>query len=83
MVALTQPIPQVSLDHFIILDTGTVDGEQWHTVRVSTQVGTWLMRNYKDHQHKLWSFSGSYLNLFDIHEKLYTILAVTWSSNEQ
>ena len=65
---------------FRIHDKATVDGEQWYTVGCSKEVSSWMRIQPKDlwHEHidEKWTI---HLNRFDIHEKLYTQLALTWS----
>lgn len=63
---------------FSITAKAEVDGATWYTVSCSQEVSAWL-RN----QHKEWYYEalahGVHLSQFDIHEKLYTMLALKWS----
>lgn len=65
---------------FSILDRAQVDGATWYTVSCVKEVSMWLRDQSKELQYshidKNWTI---YNNKFDIHEKLYTILALKWS----
>jgi hypothetical protein len=66
---------------FTILDQAPVDGATWYTVSCSREVSIWLREQSEELQkHNLscekWPM---YSNKYDIHEKLYTVLALQWS----
>lgn len=65
---------------FMILDQATVDGDQWYTVSCTKEVSAWITTQSNDmfleHVNDTWHFS---LGKFDMHEKLYTMLALKWS----
>ena len=65
---------------FSILDQAEVDGATWYTVSCVKEVSDWMHEQSKELQYshidKNWTI---YNNKFDIHEKLYTILALKWS----
>jgi hypothetical protein len=65
---------------FMILDQATVDGDQWYTVSCTKEVSAWITTQPKDmfqeHINDTWHFA---LGKFDMHEKLYTMLALKWS----
>jgi hypothetical protein len=66
---------------FSILDQAQVDGETWYTVAVyANEVSIWLREQSQELQH---SHDDNLRYLFkptfDIHEKLYTLLALKWS----
>ena len=66
---------------FTILDQAPVDGATWYTVSCSREVSIWLREQSEELQkHNLscekWPM---YSNKYDIHEKLYTVLALKWS----
>ena len=65
---------------FTILDQAPVDGATWYTVSCANEVSTWLREQSKELQH-LHIDNNRYLFVtkFDIHEKLYTLLALRWS----
>ena len=65
---------------FTILDQAPVDGDIWYTVSCATEVSIWLLEQSKELQH-LHIDNNRYLFVtkFDIHEKLYTLLALRWS----
>lgn len=66
---------------FLISDQAQVDGETWYSVRCSEEVGTWLRSQHKElqreSQDQRWATC-----YFDIHEKLYTVLALRWSCHD-
>jgi hypothetical protein len=70
--------------HFKILSKSLVDGEQWYTVNCLRETGMWLRETYRDSEDKLWfqNIDSKWrvnFNIFDIHEKIYTTLALRWS----
>lgn len=65
-----------------ILDSATVDGETWHTVQCKPSlVSSWVQEQdpnmWHRHEHidKQWYI---HFNVFDMHEKLYTMLMLKW-----
>jgi hypothetical protein len=68
---------------FTVQTTAIVDGDQWYTVSCSKDVLLWIKNSWPEsklwHEHinQNWTI---YLNQFDIHEKLYTMLAIRWAS---
>ena len=65
-----------------ILDSATVDGETWYTVQCKpSTVSGWLQEQDLDMWH--WHASSikwvKHFNVFDIHEKLYTMLILKWA----
>jgi hypothetical protein len=65
---------------FKIYDKALVDGDQWYTVGCIKEVSNWMRTQPKGlwHEHidEKWTI---HLNRFDIHEKIYTQLALKWS----
>lgn len=64
---------------FTILDQAPVDGATWYTVSCATEVSIWLREQSKELQHSHIDNNRFYNTQFDIHEKLYTLLALRWS----
>jgi len=67
-----------------IIGRATVDGEQWYTVSCSKQASMWFRETHKDVEDKLWHEhidAEMYIraNAFDMHEKLYTLLAMKYA----
>ena len=66
---------------FKIHDESVVDGATWYTVGCYDDTSQWLRSQdrelWHEHVEQLWA---GYHNIFDIHEKLYTMLALKWSS---
>ena len=65
-----------------ILDSATVDGETWHTVQCKpSTVSGWIqeqdsnMWNWHSNATNKWA---THFNVFDVHEKLYTMLMLKW-----
>jgi len=63
-----------------IQDTTQVDGVTWYTIQVSPRVSPWIKEQHKD----LWYSHISpnhykVVDTFDVHEKLYSMLALRWS----
>lgn len=73
----TKPKPK-----FTMRDQAEVDGATWYTITCNLEVSAWLRSQPKELQnsqididHIRYFHSGK----FDIHEKLYTLLALKWS----
>ena len=81
---LTARHPTRMLGFFKIEQTTQVDTQTWYTVKCTKEVGAWIRETYKDQQDNLWyeHIDRSWMfhkNKFDIHEKVYTMLALRWS----
>ena len=63
-----------------IHDQSTVDGATWYTVGCSYETSRWLRSQDRElwHEHIEKNWAG-YHNIFDVHEKLYTMMALKWS----
>jgi hypothetical protein len=66
--------------NFKIRDQSQVDGITWYTVSCTRAVAKWIRSQDREiwHEH----INGKrdvFHNTFDIHEKLYTLLALKWS----
>jgi len=55
-----------------------VDGERWMTVKCNKETAAWVREQNKKY---VYEHSGSYQSLFDIHEKLYTMLKIRFTPN--
>ena len=55
-----------------------VDGATWYTVSCTKDIGEWLRTQSKELRYEALAH-GWVLSQFDIHEKLYTMLALKWS----
>jgi len=73
------PLRAVQKHSYEIIDRGQVDSEQWYVVQAEPKVASWVRTQNKDlwYDYKV----GSYrvLDTFDVHEKLYTMLAMRWA----
>ena len=75
----TMPKPKPK---FTMRDQAQVDGATWYTITCNLEVSAWLRDQPKELQHShididhIRYFSSG---RFDIHEKLYTLLALKWS----
>ena len=56
-----------------------VDGHTWYTVSCTAAVAKWIRSQDREiwHEHINSSLAAIH-NTFDIHEKLYTLLALKW-----
>lgn len=65
---------------FKIHDKAIVDGDQWYTVGCTKEVSNWMRTQpenlWHEHIDERWRV---HFNRFDIHEKIYTQLALKWS----
>jgi hypothetical protein len=64
-----------------ILAKSTVDGEQWYTVSCLRDTSKWLRETYREQEDKLWfqNIDSQWhinFNVFDVHETIYTMLAL-------
>lgn len=66
------------LAKFEINAKADVDGATWYTVSCTKEISEWLRSQPKEWQHEALAH-GWVLSQFDIHEKLYTLLALRWS----
>jgi hypothetical protein len=67
-----------TIAQFSITAKAEVDGDTWYTVICSREVSEWL----RSQSRELWYeplAHGFHFTQFDIHEKLYTLLALRWS----
>jgi len=75
------PDKAVILGQFEKIDEIMVDTEMWYTVQVTPRVTKWI----KEQNNKLWhehrtASHYKVLDTFDVQEKLYTQLILTWGS---
>ena len=64
-----------------ILDQALVDGETWYTVQCKPSlVSGWVQEQDPNmwHRHINESYWTKHFNVFDMHEKLYTMLMLKW-----
>jgi hypothetical protein len=72
-------LPQRRLENFKIVDSGIVDGDQWYTIRLYRhECRDWIKSHKKEWQHEHLT-ADCFGTMFDIHEKLYTLLALKWT----
>jgi energy-coupling factor transporter ATP-binding protein EcfA2 len=64
---------------FKITDRTLVDGEQWYTVECNKIISTWIRSQSSDMFYELTDGTWEFINIFEIHGKLYTVLALRWS----
>ncbi len=67
-----------------IIDRATVDGEQWYTVSCNKAASIWFRETHTDVEDKLWHCHidnnwQAFSNRYDMHEKLYTLLAMKFA----
>lgn len=64
---------------FKIVDQSIVDSELWYTVRVNRHDCAKWIRDSKSEWQYEHAYMGPVGTLFDIHEKLYTLLSLRWA----
>lgn len=79
MMIFTSGLPS----KFTIHDQAQVDGATWYTVSCAKQVSIWMREQSEELQQDncdaKYDFGTMYSNMYDIHEKLYTLMALRWS----
>jgi hypothetical protein len=68
---------------FRSLTTATVDNELWYTVQCKQEVSNWLRS--QSGENSLWfqNIDDKWMtnaNTFDVHNKIYTLIALKWAS---
>lgn len=76
-------MPTKKTSKFTIQSKAIVDGSNWYTVSCSKDISIWIRQQWPTQESKLWFEHIDHqwtihLNCFDIHEKLYTMLAIRW-----
>lgn len=62
---------------YVKLASAEVDNETWYTIRCNKTVGSWIRQ---DQNKKFWyEHSSGLVDIFDVHEKLYTTLILKWN----
>lgn len=69
---------QIRKTKFVINAKAEVDGATWYTVSCNKEISAWLRDQSKEWHYETLAH-GWVLSQFDIHEKLYTLLALRWS----
>ena len=74
----------MTLAKFSITDQAQVDGATWYTITCTKDVSAWLRDQPRElqylHQDLSWDPGWAiFADKVDIHEKLYTMLALKWS----
>jgi hypothetical protein len=75
------PTKAIQKNSFEIIDQALVDNEQWYVIQVEPRVIPWLRTQEQELWYEHLTYSGRYriLETFDVHEKLYTMLALKWA----
>jgi hypothetical protein len=81
---LNQMFKMISDPPIKVLNKAIVDGEQWYTISCLRDTSIWIRENYADQEDKTWfqNIDEKWqinFNVFDVHEKLYTLLVLRWS----
>ena len=78
--AMYGKLMEQSRPKFQVTDQALVDGATWYTITCVPEVGAWIRKQPKESQYahidKNWTI---YQNWFDIHEELYSMLALRWT----
>ena len=65
---------------FKLRDQAQVDGATWYTVSCASAAAKWIRSQNQEFWHEHIIGKWDLINdTFDIHEKLYTLLALKWS----
>jgi len=64
---------------FNIVASSLVDGKKWHTVAVASRVAVWLRTMNKSQWYEHTTRGSSFRTVFDMDEKLYTMLGMKFS----
>jgi hypothetical protein len=61
-----------------------VDGDQWYRVRCGKESSLWIRTTFSELENKMWfeyidEQWQLHKNIYDLHEKLYTMLVLRWS----
>jgi len=74
------------LPNFKVLSKSVVDNEQWYTVRCRRETSQWIRETFKDQEDQQWFQNIDEderwyinLNVFDVNEKIYTVIALRWT----
>lgn len=79
--ATMPPTKAVQRHRFEIIDRAVVDTEQWYVIQVEPRVVPWIRNQNQELWYEHLTYSGRHrvLETFDVHEKLYTMMALTWA----
>ena len=75
---INQMVQQLTQPSIKELDQAIVDGETWHTVKLNIPTAHWLREQDQTLWHEHSGYSLAAQNAFDVHEKLYTLMALKW-----
>lgn len=69
-------------EYYSVVDQATVDHARWYTIKCSGEVSKWIKNQsvgmWYEHIDKDWQV---YRNMFDIHEKIYTMLQLKYGDD--
>jgi hypothetical protein len=67
------------LKNFEVTDTADIDGSTWRTVRTyNKDVAAWIRSHPAWHRYEYGGDEHRYGSIFDVDEKLYTLLCLRW-----
>ena len=81
--------PMLPATNIKLLETSQVSGATWYTVSLSRAASVWVREEYPSYESKWWKHlemgcerfpSLEQFNVYDVHEKFYTIMQLRWSS---
>ncbi len=67
---------------FVSLTTSVVDGEPWHTVQCKPEVSEWIRSQSGENTVWFQNIDDRWMinqNVFDVHNKVYTLMALRWA----
>lgn len=80
--------PMLPATNIKLLETGKVAGATWYTVSLSRAASVWVREEYESYENRWWKHleigdvradAGQYYNVYDVHEKFYTIMQLRWT----
>jgi|SanBayMetagenome_1026888.scaffolds.fasta_scaffold09268_3 hypothetical protein len=79
--ATMPPTKAVQRNRIEIIDQALVDNEQWYVIQVEPRVVPWVREQNQElwYEHLTCNQRYRVLDTFDVHEKLYTMLAMRWA----
>lgn len=61
-----------------VVTSADVDNNRWYTVRLNAPTARWLRQQDRSMWAEMPGYTTSALNMFDVHEQLYTVMALKW-----
>ena len=72
---------QLAQPSVTVLDQTPVDGDQWYTLDVDPAVAAWVRQQCREHWYE--HPSNRFRPIMEVHEHLYTMLLLRWTTSNQ